>query len=164
MISANCVMRVAPARRSAQGHTSHLLATLPEKIRCASSQFAMLKNNFGTIRGCERAVDVFFHFDALDDGLAPADLAVGDDVEFSVQKDAVTKKVAAVRCALRCTHRRTEICACRHMSELRHSGAVCNQQRCLHETPVRALMLLTPSQYRQVLYLGSSCGPDHGSC
>ena len=34
-------------------------------------------------------------------GLAPGDLAVGDDVEFSVQKDAVTKKVAAVRCAQR---------------------------------------------------------------
>jgi len=28
----------------------------------------MLRNNFGTIRGCERAVDVFFHFDALDEG------------------------------------------------------------------------------------------------
>ena len=57
----------------------------------------MLKNNFGTIRGCERVVDVFFHFDALDESLAPADLAVGDDVEFSVHKDPATKKVAAVR-------------------------------------------------------------------
>ena len=57
----------------------------------------MLKNNFGTIRGCERVVDVFFHFDALEDGLTPADLAVGDDVEFSVHKDPSTKKVAAVR-------------------------------------------------------------------
>ena len=57
----------------------------------------MLKNNFGTIRGCERVVDVFFHFDALDDGLASAELAVGDDVEFSVQKDPATKKLSAVR-------------------------------------------------------------------
>jgi cold shock CspA family protein len=57
----------------------------------------MLKNNFGTIRGCERVVDVFFHFDALEDALVPADLAVGDDVEFSVHKDPGTKKVAAVR-------------------------------------------------------------------
>ena len=31
----------------------------------------MLRNNFGTIRGCERAVDVFFHFDSLDDGNSP---------------------------------------------------------------------------------------------
>ena len=57
----------------------------------------MLKTNFGTIRGCERVVDVFFHFDALDEGLAAADLSVGDDVEFSVHKDPGTKKVSAVR-------------------------------------------------------------------
>ena len=58
----------------------------------------MLKTNFGTIRGCERVVDVFFHFEALEEGLVPADLAVGDDVEFSVQKDPATKKLSAVRC------------------------------------------------------------------
>ena len=34
----------------------------------------MLKNHFGTIRCCERALDVFFHFDDLQ-GCLPADLS-----------------------------------------------------------------------------------------
>lgn len=57
-----------------------------------------MKNNFGTIARCERALDIFFHFDNLG-GCSSSDLAVGDDVEFSVSRDEASKKLAAVRCA-----------------------------------------------------------------
>ena len=60
-------------------------------------QIALLKNNFGTIACCERARDVFFHFDSLE-GCISSDLAVGDDVEFNVSRDETSKKLAAVRC------------------------------------------------------------------
>lgn len=61
-----------------------------------SSQVALLKNNFGTIARCERALDIFFHFDNLE-GCTSSDLALGDDVEFSVIRDDKSKKPAAVR-------------------------------------------------------------------
>ena len=41
---------------------------------------------FGFIRACDRAADVFFHFSQLSD-VAPADLAPGDDVEFTVVRE-----------------------------------------------------------------------------
>ena len=47
-------------------------------------QIAMLKPKFGFIKCCERRVDLFFHFDALADGVVGSELKVGDDVEFSV--------------------------------------------------------------------------------
>lgn len=61
-----------------------------------SLQVALLKTNFGTIARCERALDIFFHFDNLE-GCTSSELAVGDDVEFSVIRDEKSKKPAAVR-------------------------------------------------------------------
>lgn len=66
-------------------------------------QVALLKNNFGTIARCEQALDIFFHFDNLE-GCAPTDLAVGDDVEFSVIRDEKSKKPAAMRYGCQAHH------------------------------------------------------------
>ncbi|BDA49818.1 probable cold shock domain-containing protein E1 [Coccomyxa sp. Obi] len=54
---------------------------------------------FGFIRACDRAADVFFHFSQLSD-VAPADLAPGDDVEFSVVREPLPdapKRIVAHR-------------------------------------------------------------------
>jgi hypothetical protein len=47
-------------------------------------QIRLLKNNFGFINCCERHEDLIFNFAELADGLTIADMAVGDDVEFTV--------------------------------------------------------------------------------
>ena len=55
---------------------------------------------FGFIRACDRAADVFFHFSQLSD-VAPADLAPGDDVEFTVVREPLPdapKRIVAHRC------------------------------------------------------------------
>ncbi len=60
---------------------------------------------FGFIRACDRAADVFFHFSQLSD-VAPADLAPGDDVEFTVVREPLPdapKRIVAHRCvSFRC--------------------------------------------------------------
>ena len=50
-------------------------------------QVQVLKNNFGFIRCCQRAGDIFFHYTSLAAGISQHDLAKGDDVEFTVIKD-----------------------------------------------------------------------------
>lgn len=55
---------------------------------------------FGFIRPCDRAADLFFHFSQLS-GVAPAELAPGDDVEFSVVREPTAdapKRIVAHRC------------------------------------------------------------------
>ena len=49
-------------------------------------QVRTLKGNFGFIRCCQRAGDLFFHYTALQNCQA-SDLQKGDDVEFTVSKD-----------------------------------------------------------------------------
>jgi cold shock CspA family protein len=54
---------------------------------------------FGFIRACDRAADVFFHFSQLS-GVAAAELAPGDDVEFSVVREPLPdapKRIVAHR-------------------------------------------------------------------
>ncbi len=71
---------------------------------CTSAQIKTLKpaadggGGFGFIRACERSADVFFHFSALA-GCGPGDLAVGDDVEFTVAREPSRGFVAPL-CAL----------------------------------------------------------------
>lgn len=55
-------------------------------------QVAVLKPKFGFIKCCERRGDLFFHFDALAEGLSASDLAVGIDVEFSVSLEPPSEK------------------------------------------------------------------------
>lgn len=67
------------------------------------SQVALLKTNFGTIARCERALDIFFHFDSLE-GCTSSDLSVGDDVEFSVIREEKSRKRTAVRYGCQAIH------------------------------------------------------------
>ena len=56
---------------------------------------------WGFIRPCDRAQDLFFHSAALAPGLAMAELAPGDDVEFCVARDPTPeqpKRIVATRC------------------------------------------------------------------
>ncbi|KAK9839823.1 hypothetical protein WJX81_004168 [Elliptochloris bilobata] len=50
---------------------------------------------FGFIRACERAGDVFFHLSALS-GCDAGELAIGDDVEFSIAREPARGLVAPV--------------------------------------------------------------------
>lgn len=63
-------------------------------------QVRILKNNFGFINCCERHEDVIFNFAELADGLTPADIAEGDDVEFTVTGSKPNQ--SAVRCFTTC--------------------------------------------------------------
>ncbi len=56
---------------------------------------------WGFIRPCDRAQDLFFHSAALAPGLAMAELAPGDDVEFCIARDPTPeqpKRIVATRC------------------------------------------------------------------
>ena len=56
---------------------------------------------WGFIRPCDRAQDLFFHSAALAPGLAMAELAPGDNVEFCVTRDPTPeqpKRIVATRC------------------------------------------------------------------
>lgn len=55
------------------------------------------KPQFGFIKCCERAGDLFFHISAVSGLASPEDLKVGDDVEFTIGKDPHSKKSIALR-------------------------------------------------------------------
>ncbi|CAD7695418.1 unnamed protein product [Ostreobium quekettii] len=81
-------------RREGRALEVRLISKAPERRELG--KVAVLKNNFGFIKCCERHNDVLFHFSELD-GLEPADLVVGDDVEFAVKWDREKGKQLALK-------------------------------------------------------------------
>jgi cold shock CspA family protein len=61
----------------------------------------MLKSNFGFVKCCERAEDIFFHFTAVEAERGErSEPRIGDEVEFAVAHNSATGRDHAVQ--IRC--------------------------------------------------------------
>jgi len=56
----------------------------------------MLKINFGFIKCCSRALDIFFHLSSLQQDLTPETIAIGTEVQYRVIRDKKSGKLTAV--------------------------------------------------------------------
>lgn len=81
-------------RKEGRAMEIKLLSKAPEWRELG--KVAVVKNNFGFIKCCERHNDVLFHFSDLD-GVQPSEIVVGDDVEFAVKWDREKGKQLALK-------------------------------------------------------------------